>query len=90
MLTTFERQIVNAMAILVRQNGGEIHGDMLLLADRIACEIGFTESTEIVQKMQTKLQEIGLETLTANSPVVFFRSITGELNLVDRELVENV
>ena len=90
MLTTFEKQIVNAICILVRQNEGEIHGDWFAIADRIACEIGFCESTEIVEKMQAKLMEIGLEVLTAGSPVVFFRSMTGELNLVDRECVYNV
>ena len=90
MLTVFERQIINAMCIIVRQNGGEVHGDMFSLADRIACEIGFTESTEIVLKMQRHLQEVGLEVLTAGSPVVFFRSMNGELNLVDRELVYEV
>lgn len=87
MLTNFERQIVSAICILVRQNEGEVHGDWFSLADKIACEIGFTESTEIVLKMQDKLIEIGLETLTEHSPVVFFKSLNGELNLVDRELV---
>jgi hypothetical protein len=89
-MANLEKQIISAMCVLVRQNEGEIHGDWFSLADRIACEIGFTESTEIVEKMQNHLMEIGLETLTENSPVVFFRSMTGELNLVDRGLVYNV
>ena len=90
MLTNFERQIISAVCILVRQNEGEIHGDWFALADKIACEVGFSESTEIVLKMQRHLQELGLEVLTAGSPVVFFKSMNGELNLVYRELVENV
>ena len=90
MLTVFERQIINAMCILVKQSGGEIHGTWPVLADRIAYEMGFYPSGEIVEKMQNKLQEIGLEVLTAGSPVVFFRSMNGELNLVDRDLVYEV
>ena len=90
MLTVFERQIVSAVCILVRQNEGEIHGSWPVIADKIACELGFTESGEIVEKMQNKLQEIGLEVLTAGSLVAFFRSMNGELNLVDRTLVYEV
>lgn len=88
--TVFNREILNSICILVRQSEqGEIHGSWPVIADKILCEMmGHDDHDEIVDRMQRHLLAVGLDYLTAGSPVVFFRSMTGELNLVSRELVE--
>lgn len=88
-MTVFNRQILNSICILVRQNGGELHGHWPLIADKVACDLGLSIEAydEIAQKMQDHLIAVGLDHITAGSPVVFFRSMSGELHLVSKELL---
>lgn len=91
-MTIFNRQILSSICILVRQSEqGEIHGSWPVIADKILCELmGYDDHDGVADRMQRHLIAVGLQHITANSPVVFFRSMTGELNLVARELIENV
>lgn len=90
--SNFNRMITNSIVLAVRHSEqGEVHGSWPVIADRILCELnGYCDHDEIVGRMQAHLIAVGLDYLTAGSPVVFFRSMTGELNLVAKELVENV
>lgn len=87
-MTIFNRQILNSICILVRQSEqGEVHGSWPAIADKILCELmGHEDHDEIVDRMQRHLIAVGLQHITEGSPVVFFRSMSGELNLVAREL----
>lgn len=90
--SNFNRMIANSIVLAVRHSEqGEVHGSWPVIADKILCELnGYGDHGDIVDRMQQHLIAVGLDYLTANSPVVFFRSMSGELNLVAKELVENV
>lgn len=87
--SNFNRMITNSIVLAVRHSEqGEVHGSWPVIADRILCELnGYDDHDEIVDRMQQHLMAVGLDYLTAGSPVAFFRGDGGELNLVSRELV---
>lgn len=88
-LVSFNRRITNCIVLLVNRHGGEIHGSWFQIADLIQTEMGGVIDDADVEMMKWHLMEVGLEHLTENSPVVFFRMPCpmGVLNLVDRSLV---
>lgn len=81
------KEILFAFETLVRQNEGEIHGDWDSITDKLACEMGGPCCEDVMQKFETYLRNLGLESLTANSRIEFIVGMTGELNFVDRKLV---
>lgn len=88
--SNFNRMITNSIIMAVQHSEtGELHGGWPAIADAILWELnGIEPGDEVLGKMQAHLIAVGLDYLTANSPVVFFRSMSGELNLVSRELIE--
>jgi len=90
--SNFNRMITNSIVLAVRfSETGEVHGSWPVIADKILCELnGYDDHDEVLGKMQQHLMAVGLDHLTANSPVVFFRGDGGELNLVLRELCDGL
>lgn len=89
--SNFNRMITNSIVLAVRHSEtGELHGGWPKIADAIYYEMcGIEPCDEVLRRMQEHLFAAGLDYLTANSPVIFFRSMDGELNLVSRELVDH-
>ncbi|MFW0758933.1 hypothetical protein ACN1C3_30185 [Pseudomonas sp. H11T01] len=84
------KPILFAIRTLIHQSPeGEIHGTFENVADRILCEIGgpVDHCEDIQKEFELYLRNLGLEYLTANTPIAFFKSMSGELNFVDRKLV---
>lgn len=81
------KMIMSAIQTLVRQNQGEIHGDWNSISDRLMCEMGGDPSDEIIKLFEEYLRNLGLEKLTENSPIAFFKGVSGEINFVDRKLI---
>lgn len=86
------KAILSAITTLVRRNEGEIHGDWDSITDQLLCEMGGPMDREnfILQEFEQYLRNLGLEQLTANSPVEFIKGMGGELNFIDRSLVYTV
>lgn len=91
-LVSFNKRITNTIVLLVNRHGGEIHGSWFQIADLIQTEMGGVFDDDDVHRMREHIMEVGLEHLTANSPVVFFSMSDprAPLNLVDRRLVYDV
>lgn len=88
--SNFNRMITNSIVLAVRlSETGEVHGSWPVIADKILCELnGYDDHGDIVDRMQEHLLAVGLDYLTEGSPVVFFKSRNGDLNLVDRSLCD--
>lgn len=87
--SNFNKMITNSIVLAVQHSEqGEIHGSWPKIADALLWELnGRDPCDEVLEKMQRHLIAVGLDYLTEGSPVVFFRAMDGELNLVSRELV---
>ena len=88
-MTNFNRRIQNSIVLLVSRHGGEIHGSWFEIADFIQSEMSGVLDDDCVHRMKAHLMAVGLDCLTANSPVVFFKTPDhmAPLNLILRELV---
>ncbi|VVO88017.1 hypothetical protein PS903_02131 [Pseudomonas fluorescens] len=88
-MSNLDKQITSAIKVLIRRNGGEIHGFWPDIADKIACEINGEPDGFIVKKYEEHLRSMGLKYLLENHPDIDYMRdrITGELNFVDRKLV---
>lgn len=86
-MSSFNRCIQNAVVLLVARHGGEFHGSWFQVADLIQMEVGGVIDDECTHQMRRHLQAVTLDYIVAGSPVVFFKSRNGDLNLVDEGLV---
>jgi hypothetical protein len=90
-MSNLDKQIVSAIKILIRRNGGEIHGFWSDIADKIACQVGGNPDDYIVQKYEEYLRNLGLKYFFEDHPdICFMRGMQGELNFIDRKLVYDV
>lgn len=88
MKTSYERELLDCMAIVAHRNGGEFHGDIALIADKIACEMDGGEWREGIRRLERLLIERGLQYLTSNSPVCYFSGLDGQHHIVERRLCD--
>lgn len=88
--SNFNRMITNSIVLAVQHSEqGELHGSWPKIADALLWELnGHEACDEVLDRMQRHLIAIGLEYLTAGSPVAFFRSMDGSLHLVAKELCD--
>lgn len=87
-MTSFDKQIVAAIIALVRANRGELHGWLPTLIDHIALE-AFGPLDEVqLSRFASHVRNMGLKYVLEDSPIAMFRSTTGEISFVDRELLE--
>ena len=90
-MADLNKQIISAIKVLIRRNGGEIHGFWPEIADTIACQVGGNPDDYIVQKFEEHLRNIGLKYFFEDHPDIFFmRGVAGDLNFIDRKLVYDV
>lgn len=86
-MTSLDRQIVSAIVILTRRNGGEVHGFWPEIIEKIDDELSQFTDGEAMELFTSYVRNMGLKYVLEESPVAFFRSTTGEINLVYRELL---
>lgn len=87
-MTSFDKQIVAAIIALVRANRGELHGWLPSLIDHIALEAFGPLGEEQLSRFTAYVRNMGLKYVLEDSPVALFFSTTGELNFVDRRLID--
>lgn len=85
--TVFNRQILNSICILVRQNGGEIHGSWPVIAATLSHDMGLGDDDDD-GRMQRHLLAVGMAHIVEGSGVVFFKGMDGSVHLVDRSLCD--
>lgn len=86
-MTPLDQRIVSAITTLVRDNRGELHGWLPTLIDHIALEAFGPLDEEPYRRFASYVRNMGLKYVLEDSPIVMFRSTTGEISFVDKELL---
>lgn len=86
-MTPLDEKIVAAVITLVRDNHGEMHGFWPTIIDHIAMEAFGPLDEQQYKRFASYARHMGLQYVLEDSPVVMFRSTTGEISFVDRELL---
>jgi len=86
-MTPLDQKIVDAVITLVRDNRGEMHGFWPTLIDHIALEAFGPLDEQPYKRFASYVRHMGLQYILEDSPVAMFRSTTGEISFVSRELL---
>lgn len=86
-MSPIDQKIVRAVITLVRDNRGEMHGFWPTMIDHIAMEAFGPLDEKQYKRFASYVRQMGLQYVLEDLPVAMFRSTTGELSFVDRELL---